>query len=77
MSDKVLRNVLRNSHLVVGALLGAYVYVPSVNDSSAALWVCRLVVVPFLLLGGLWMWQQTRVGRWLGRSSTRTPEASR
>jgi hypothetical protein len=67
MSDRQLRDILRYSHIAVGAGLSVIVWTPLV-DNSAALWVARIGLVPILVLGGLWMWLQSRA--WSGRRPT-------
>ena len=67
MNDRQLRDILRYSHIAVGAALSVIVWTPLV-DNSAALWVARIGLVPILVLGGLWMWLQSRV--WSSRGPT-------
>jgi hypothetical protein len=81
MSDRSLRGVLRYSHIAAGLVILLLVYTPW-HDNGVLLWIVRIAVFPFLVLGGLWMWQQTRVNRWLGRTpvppaGTTTAEAGR
>lgn len=66
-----LRQILRWAHIGEAAFLGAYVYSPLHNDP---LWtnIARFGVFPLAALGGVWMWQQARIGRAL-RNSRRTP----
>ena len=58
MSQHQLRVILRLSHAIAGVALGVVVYSPLV-DNSAAVWVTRIAIVPFLVLGGAWMWKQS------------------
>jgi hypothetical protein len=55
------RDVLKYTHLIAGGVLSVVVYSPLI-DNGAALWFTRLVTVPFLVLGGVWMFIQSR--RW-------------
>jgi hypothetical protein len=74
MSQNQLRELLRYSHLAAGGVLAVVVYSPLV-DNSAALWLTRIVLVPFLVLGGLWMWIQSRA--WASRAAAgRMPDAT-
>lgn len=59
MSDHQLRDALRYSHIGAGLMLGVIVLTPLI-DNSAALWFARLGLIPFLVLGGGWMWLQSR-----------------
>jgi hypothetical protein len=58
MSQSQLRDILRYSHLAAGIVLGVIVYSPLI-DEDGGLWVLRLAVVPFLVLGGAWMFIQS------------------
>jgi hypothetical protein len=53
-----LRDILRYSHIVAGVALGVVVYSPLV-DEDWAVWAMRLVLVPFLVIGGAWMLKQS------------------
>lgn len=69
MSDTQLRDLLRYTHIAAGAALAVIIWTPLV-DNSAALWVARLGLVPLLLLGGVWMWLQSRA--WSSRPAAET-----
>lgn len=71
MSQKV-REILRYTHVIVGAALGIVVYSPLI-DNNAAVWVARLLLVPVLVLGGTWMWIQSQVWSARSRGSERQP----
>jgi hypothetical protein len=60
MSPKRTRTTLRATHLVLGFLVGLYVYSP-LNDSDAMGIVMQLVVAPAILITGLLMWQGHRL----------------
>ena len=64
MSDHKLRERLRYSHIGAAVMLGVVVWTPLV-DNSAALWFARVGLIPFLVLGGGWMWLQSRA--WAAR----------
>jgi len=65
MSQRQVRNILRVIHLVAAFLIGMYVYSP-LGAEPAFTMAARIVLVPLLLITGLWMWQQARVRKWLG-----------
>jgi hypothetical protein len=67
VSQGQLRDILRYTHLIAGAALGVIVYSPLI-DNGGAIWATRLVIVPFLVLGGVWMWMQSRA--WASRART-------
>lgn len=64
MSDQQLRDTLRFSHIGAGGILAVIIWTPLI-DNSAALWFARIGLLPFLLLGGGWMWLQSRA--WASR----------
>lgn len=64
MSDHQLRDSLRYSHIGAGVILGVIIWTPLI-DNSVALWFARLGLLPFLVLGGGWMWLQSRA--WASR----------
>jgi len=64
MSDHKLRERLRFSHIGAGVMLGVIIWTPLI-DNTAALWFARVGLLPFLLLGGLLMWRQSRM--WASR----------
>jgi hypothetical protein len=59
VSQSQLRDILRYSHIVAAVVLGVIVYSPLI-DNSGAVWLTRIVIVPFLVLGGVWMLMQSR-----------------
>jgi hypothetical protein len=65
MSDRALRAVLRYSHLAAAVVVLVLVYTP-LHDNSVLLWIVRIGIFPFLLLGGLVMWKQVPISRKLG-----------
>ena len=66
--NKALRVALRWSHILAGALVAAVVYSP-LRENAAFVLAAQVALLPVLILTGLWMWQQARVRRLLGRSS--------
>lgn len=77
MTTKQWRAIVRYTHLVVGFLLGAYVYLPfHLEELREVLRVSLTFVgVPVVVLTGLWMWQGPKLRRSLGRSPGRRPVA--
>jgi hypothetical protein len=69
MSNKQLRNIVRLVHLIIAALIAAFVYSPlRLNDTFTS--VVQLVVLPVLIVSGIVMWQQPTVVKWLNRGQT-------
>jgi hypothetical protein len=68
MDDRALRAVLRYTHLTAALVILVLVYTPW-HDNSALLWITRIGIFPFLLLGGLAMWKQSPLSRRLGWTS--------
>jgi hypothetical protein len=64
MSNHQLRTVLRWIHLIGGLSFGVFVYSPLRTNEAFTL-LLQVVIIPVVLLSGLWMWQQARVSRWL------------
>lgn len=62
MSARTTRNWLRWTHITLGLMLGAWLYSPLIADPQATT-VVRFLLVPFLALSGLAMWQQMAPGR--------------
>jgi len=65
-SNKTLRNTLRVIHLVIGALIGAYLYSPLGNVEWFAILV-RASVLPVSVITGLAMWQMPLLSKMLKR----------
>ena len=69
--NKTTRTVLRWTHLLVGFLIGVFVYTPA-HDNETFVLLMQVAVVPAVTLTGVWMWQQARIKR-LSRRSRRNP----
>lgn len=67
MTPRSQRTLLRVLHLVLGACVGAVIYLPPTWVELLRL-ALGIVVVPALALTGLLMWQQARVRRLFGPS---------
>jgi hypothetical protein len=62
ISNKQLRLILRYTHLVVGILIGLFVYSP-LRDVPAFELLVQIALIPIVVLTGIWIWQQARVRR--------------
>ena len=62
LSGKQQRTILRYSHLLAGMLNVFFVYTP-LGDVSAFQLLVRIILVPVIIITGVWMWQQARVGK--------------
>jgi hypothetical protein len=58
------RSVLRWLHLVIGAALATYVYLPP-GDAEWLRWGLMLVGVPAVTISGIAMWKQAALRRML------------
>ena len=63
MSSKQIRIALRGMHLVLGALIGLFIYVPGLRAEAAFITLVQLLVVPLLALSGIAMWQMPRINK--------------
>lgn len=72
--NKTVRTLLRWTHLLVGFLIGVFVYTPA-RESEAFVLFMQAAVVPVVTLTGVWMWQQARIRR-LYRRRRGDPEPS-
>jgi len=61
-SGKRIRDRQRIAHLITGALLIVYVYLPA-GAGAAVQPAIRWVVLPLLVIDGVLMWQWARVRR--------------
>ena len=62
MSPRRTRTTLRVIHLVLGFLVGLYVYSP-LNDNDVMGILMQAVVAPAILITGVLMWQGHRLRR--------------
>jgi uncharacterized iron-regulated membrane protein len=60
--NKTTRTVLRWTHVLVGFLIGVFVYTPA-RDSEAFVLLMQAAAVPAVALTGVWMWRQARIRR--------------
>jgi len=68
LSGKQIRDRQRLAHLVTGALLIVYVYLP--GTASPILEVAiRWAILPGVVIAGVLMWQWPKLRRWARRSN--------
>lgn len=60
--NKTTRTILRWTHVLVGFLIGVFVYTPAQNNETFVLSM-QVAVIPTVTLTGLWMWQQASLRR--------------
>ncbi len=71
-----VRTILRWGHIAEGMFLVTYVY--SGFHSNAVLTdIARFVVIPLIVVSGLWLWQQGRIVRWMRSHSVANEHRSR
>jgi hypothetical protein len=68
-----MRQSLRTAHLVVAALIGAYVYSPSLSGNAAFQALIQFGVFPVIAFSGIAMWQQARLKKLMRRTQRPTP----
>jgi hypothetical protein len=73
--NKTTRTVLRWTHLLVGFLIGVFVYTPA-HDNDAFVLLMQTAVVPAVTVTVAWMWQHARIRR-LYRRLRRNPRHGR
>lgn len=65
MKDQTKRTLVRSFHLVLAIPIIGYIYSPFDQLPLFANRV-RFIVVPIMVLSGLWMWKGQALHRWLG-----------
>lgn len=70
-----VRTILRWGHIAGGMFLVAYMYSGS-HPNAVLTNIARFVVIPLIVLSGLWLWQQGRVAPWM-RGAPPQPSARR
>ena len=68
LSGKQQRTILRYSHLLAGMLNVFFIYTPLGEVREFELLV-QIILVPVIILTGVWMWQQARVRRLIAKGS--------
>lgn len=74
LSQSQLRTILRRGHMAEGIFLVIYVYS---GFHLNVIWtnIARFVVLPLIVLSGVWMWQQGRIARWMRPTGSLTSTA--
>ena len=63
MSNKVFRQVVRWSHILIGALMVTYIYSATLRENAIFAGLVQFVVVPAIIVSGVLLWQQPRIGK--------------
>lgn len=71
-AGKKVRDRQRLAHLVTGATLLIYVYLPG-TPSPVFQAAVRWGVVPLMVIAGVLMWQWPKVRRWARSSASKSP----
>jgi hypothetical protein len=68
LSGKQQRTILRYSHLLAGLLNVLFIYTP-LGDVWAFQLLVQIILVPVIIMTGVWMWQQARVRKLMAKGS--------
>jgi thiosulfate reductase cytochrome b subunit len=63
MSNKQLRNTIRIVHLIVGALMIAFIYAEPLRASTGFVTFMQFVAIPMVVISGVAMWQQAALSK--------------
>ncbi len=63
-TNKQLRDQLRRVHILASVILGIFIYSPWRTNQTYAI-AMSFAIFPILAFSGLWMWQATRINKWL------------
>jgi hypothetical protein len=66
LSGKQQRTILRYSHLLAGLLNVLFIYTP-LGDVRAFQLLVQIILVPVIIMTGVWMWQQARVRKLIAK----------
>jgi hypothetical protein len=66
LSGKQQRTILRYSHLLAGMLNVFFIYTP-LGDVWAFQLLVQIILVPVIIITGVWMWQQARVRKQIAK----------
>lgn len=67
MSSKQIRVALRGLHLVLGALIALFIYVPTLRAEATYGTLIQVAAVPLLVISGIVMWQLPKINKWRNR----------
>ncbi len=70
LSGKQQRTILRYTHLVAGLLNVFFIYTP-LGDVAEFQLLVQIILVPVIVITGVWMWQQARVRKLIAKGSRR------
>ena len=70
LSGKQQRTILRYTHLVAGLLNVFFIYTP-LGDVREFELLVQIILVPVIVITGVWMWQQARVRKLIAKGSRR------
>lgn len=70
MSQAAVRTVFRWIHIGFGIPIIGYIY-DSPKDTPYYAWSIREIILPVLLISGLWMWKGHLVRRFFSKRSAR------
>jgi hypothetical protein len=64
MKASIQRKIMRWVHIILGIPVMGYIYGP-VSQIPVATFMVRVVIFPFLIISGLWLWKGHLVKKWL------------
>ena len=67
LSGKHQRMILRYSHLLAGMLNVFFIYTP-LGDVWEFQLLVQIILIPVIVITGVWMWQQARVRKLLAKA---------
>ena len=67
MSSKQIRIFMRYAHLIEGVLIAIFIYSPTAQSSAVYTALIQFVVLPFIILSGVVMWQLPRINKFRRR----------
>lgn len=67
MKASTERKIMRWIHIILSFPIVGYLYEPVADQSNAAFVATQFVLVPIVILSGLWMWKGQNVRQWLKR----------
>lgn len=70
LSGKQQRTILRYTHLLAGMLNVFFIYTP-LGDLPEFELLVQIILVPVIIITGVWMWQQAKVRKLLAKGSER------
>lgn len=65
MKASTERKIMRWIHVILSFPIVGYIYEPIADKPKAAFAVTQFILVPIVILSGLWMWKGQEVRKWL------------